>query len=89
MLDLENTMQVAFESPDQPEVIQLIAGLDAYQDMLYPPESRQSLDLASVFMQKQIEVWPLRQVDVQRQALNPSNPSDEARRPAPHSRALA
>ncbi len=39
---------VAFESPDQPEVIDLIAELDAYQDTLYPPESRHSLDLASL-----------------------------------------
>ncbi len=31
---------LAFESPDQPEVIALIAELDAYQDALYPPESR-------------------------------------------------
>ena len=41
-------MTVAFESPDQPEVIALIAELDAYQDTLYPPESRHSLDLASL-----------------------------------------
>jgi putative acetyltransferase len=41
-------MHIALESPDQPEVIQLIAELDAYQDTLYPPESRHSLDLASL-----------------------------------------
>ena len=41
-------MRVALESPDQPEVIQLITDLDAYQDTLYPPESRHSLDLASL-----------------------------------------
>jgi len=41
-------MNVALESPDQPEVIALIAELDAYQDTLYPPESRHSLDLASL-----------------------------------------
>jgi putative acetyltransferase len=39
---------LAFESPDQSEVIALIAELDAYQDTLYPPESRHSLDLASL-----------------------------------------
>jgi putative acetyltransferase len=39
---------VAFESPDQPEVIALIAELDAYQDKLYPPESRHQLDLESL-----------------------------------------
>jgi len=42
------SMRVALESPDQPEVIQLIADLDAYQDSLYPPESRYALDLASL-----------------------------------------
>ena len=41
-------MTIAFESPDQPDVIALIADLDAYQDTLYPPESRHSLDLASL-----------------------------------------
>jgi len=40
-------MTIAFESPDQPDVIALIAELDAYQDTLYPPQSRHSLDLAS------------------------------------------
>ena len=39
---------VALESPDQAEVIALIAELDAYQDTLYPPESRHLLDLASL-----------------------------------------
>ncbi len=41
-------VQIAFESPDQPEVIALIAQLDAYQDTLYPPESRHSLDLRTL-----------------------------------------
>lgn len=41
-------MNVSLESPDQPEVIALIAALDAYQDTLYPPESRHLLDLASL-----------------------------------------
>jgi len=41
-------MPIALESPDQPEVIALIAELDAYQDGLYPPESRYALDLASL-----------------------------------------
>jgi putative acetyltransferase len=41
-------MTIALESPDQPEVIALIAELDAYQDTLYPPESRYLLDLASL-----------------------------------------
>jgi putative acetyltransferase len=41
-------MRVSLESPDQPDVIELIAELDAYQDTLYPPESRHALDLASL-----------------------------------------
>src|SRR5580692_8607137 len=41
-------MTINFESPDQPEVIAMIAELDAYQDKLYPPESRHYLDLASL-----------------------------------------
>jgi putative acetyltransferase len=41
-------MIFAFESSDQPDVIALIADLDAYQDTLYPPESRYTLDLASL-----------------------------------------
>lgn len=39
---------IALESPDQPDVIALVADLDAYQDTLYPPESRHLLDLASL-----------------------------------------
>ncbi len=41
-------MNISFESPDQPEVIALIAELDAYQDTLYPPESRHVFDMASL-----------------------------------------
>ena len=41
-------MTVAIESPDQPEVIALIAELDAYQDTLYPTESRHALDLTAL-----------------------------------------
>jgi putative acetyltransferase len=39
---------VTQESPDQSEVIALIAELDAYQDTLYPAEARYALDLASL-----------------------------------------
>ena len=46
-------MNVALESPDQPEVIALIEALDAYQDSLYPPESRHALDL-SVLVQPHV-----------------------------------
>ena len=41
-------MQIQFEDPDQADVRQLIADLDAYQDSLYPAESRYALDLASL-----------------------------------------
>ncbi|ONN69629.1 GNAT family N-acetyltransferase [Pseudomonas oryzihabitans] len=41
-------MPIALESPDQTEVIALIAELDACQDRLYPPESRYALDLTSL-----------------------------------------
>jgi putative acetyltransferase len=43
-----SAMTIDFESPDQSDVIALIADLDAYQDTLYPPESRHSLDLESL-----------------------------------------
>ncbi len=38
-------MDITCESPDQPGVTALIIDLDAYQDTLYPPESRHALDL--------------------------------------------
>ena len=41
-------MRVIHESPNQPDVIALIADLDAYQDSLYPAEARYALDLASL-----------------------------------------
>ena len=41
-------MQIAFESPDAPEIRQLIAALDAYQRALYPPESVHLLDIAAL-----------------------------------------
>jgi putative acetyltransferase len=41
-------MHISPEPPDQPEVIALIAELDAYQDTLYPPESRHTLDLEAL-----------------------------------------
>lgn len=39
---------IAFESPDQPEVIALIEALDAYQKPLYPIESHYGVDLATL-----------------------------------------
>lgn len=47
-------LQIAFESPDQPEIITLIADLDAYQLTLYPPESVYALDLKSL-MQPEVK----------------------------------
>jgi putative acetyltransferase len=41
-------VQITNESPDQVDVIALIAELDAYQDTLYPAEARYALDLASL-----------------------------------------
>jgi putative acetyltransferase len=41
-------MRISFETPNQPEVIALIADLDTYQDSLYPAEARYALDLASL-----------------------------------------
>jgi len=41
-------MQVQLEPPNQPEVISLIAELDAYQDTLYPAEARYALDLTTL-----------------------------------------
>lgn len=43
-----HTMRVLLESPNQPEIIALIAELDAYQDSLYPAEARYALDLDSL-----------------------------------------
>ncbi|TFW09790.1 GNAT family N-acetyltransferase [Oxalobacteraceae bacterium OM1] len=41
-------MNIALEPPDQPEIIALIAELDAYQDTLYPAEARYALDIGSL-----------------------------------------
>lgn len=38
-------MQIQLESPRQPEVVQLIDDLDAFQKPLYPPESHHGIDL--------------------------------------------
>lgn len=38
-------MHIALENPNQPEVIQLIEDLDAYQKPLYPAESHHGIDL--------------------------------------------
>ena len=43
-----NAMTITLETPDQADVLALIAELDAYQHSLYPPESVYALDLASV-----------------------------------------
>jgi putative acetyltransferase len=41
---------IAFERPDQDEVIALIDALDAYQKPLYPPESFHGIDLAALLL---------------------------------------
>jgi putative acetyltransferase len=41
-------MQIAFETPDQPDVHALIKELDAYLYSLYPAENVYALDLASL-----------------------------------------
>jgi putative acetyltransferase len=41
-------MQIAFETPDQPDVHALIGELDAYLYSLYPPENVYALDLSSL-----------------------------------------
>jgi putative acetyltransferase len=56
----------SLESPDQPEVIELIKELDAYQRSLYPPESTHLLDLASL---KQPHVLFVVARDAERRAL--------------------
>lgn len=39
---------ITFETANQPDVIALIAELDAYQDTLYPAEARYALDLSAL-----------------------------------------
>jgi putative acetyltransferase len=41
-------MQISLERPDQPDVIQLIDDLDAYQKPLYPPESHYGIDITAL-----------------------------------------
>lgn len=41
-------MQISLESPDQPDVVQLIDELDAYQKPLYPPECHYGIDIAAL-----------------------------------------
>lgn len=41
-------IHVELESPNQPEIISLIAELDTYQDTLYPAEARYTLDLTTL-----------------------------------------
>lgn len=41
-------MQIRLENPAQPETVQLIEDLDAYQKPLYPPESHYGIDIAAL-----------------------------------------
>jgi len=43
-------MRIAFESPNQPDVVQLIDELDAYQKPLYPPASHHGIDISALSM---------------------------------------
>ncbi len=43
-----SAVRVAVESPEQPEVVALIAELDAYQNSLYPAESCHLIDMAEL-----------------------------------------
>lgn len=45
-------MHFAFESASQPDAVELIAELDAYQAALYPPESHHALDLSTIAQQQ-------------------------------------
>lgn len=49
-------MHIRLESPQQDDVIALIAELDQYQDSLYPPEARYALDLSSLAQENVIFV---------------------------------
>lgn len=48
MPNAATALHVALESVDQPDVIELIHALDAYQTSLYPPESNHLLDIQSL-----------------------------------------
>jgi putative acetyltransferase len=41
-------MRIAFERPDQPEVVALIDELDAFQKPLYPPECHYGIDIEAL-----------------------------------------
>jgi putative acetyltransferase len=41
-------MRIQLEPPDQPDVVELIDALDAYQKPLYPPESHHGIDMAAL-----------------------------------------
>ncbi len=41
-------MRISLEPPNQPEILQLIEELDAFQKPLYPAESHHGVDLASL-----------------------------------------
>ena len=41
-------MRISLESANQPEVLRLIAALDAYQAALYPPESNHGIDIEAL-----------------------------------------
>src|SRR6185436_16615674 len=46
--DMKQTITIAFESANQPDVIALIEELDAYQIPLYPAESHHGIDISAL-----------------------------------------
>ena len=46
----EDSLKIAPESPDQPEVIALLEASDAYMATLYPPENNYLLDVADLMV---------------------------------------
>lgn len=45
---MTDVVTLAAERPDQPEVVDLVAALDAYHEGLYPAESNHFLDIAAL-----------------------------------------
>ncbi len=52
MIAENQAMHIRLESPRQPDVVQLIDDLDAFQKPLYPPESHHGIDLNALSQPK-------------------------------------
>lgn len=46
----EQTLTIAPEAPDQPDVVAMLRASDAYMDGLYPPENNYMLDVADLMV---------------------------------------